>query len=164
MSIRTGMNASDALMKRYFEWERADKLMLSATRYRLLIQCIHKLVQRRAHFRERILFHGNNLTGSVRGSLGQINGISRKLTLVLGQDIGTESENGHTVLAKALDRLGRHAQFPRGWSALLGADPLPDEFDDWLAERFGRRVHPQALDVIANCPGARCSRRPLIQP
>ena len=68
-------------MKRYFEWERAGKLMLSATRYRLIIQCIHKLVQGRAHFRERILFHGNNLTGSVRGSLGQINGISRKLTL-----------------------------------------------------------------------------------
>ena len=57
--------------------------MLSATRYRLIIQCIHKLVQGRAHFCERILFHGNNLTGSVRGSLGQINGISRKLTLVL---------------------------------------------------------------------------------
>ena len=81
MSSRTGMNASGTLMKRYFEWERAGKLMLYATRYRLIIQCIHKLVQGRAHFRERILFHGNNLTGSVRGSLGQINGISRKLTL-----------------------------------------------------------------------------------
>ena len=39
------------------------------------------MVQGRAYFRERILFHDNNLTGSVRGSLGQINGISRKLTL-----------------------------------------------------------------------------------
>ena len=57
--------------------------MFSVTRYRLIIQCIHELVQGRVYFRERILFHGNNLTGSVRGSLGQINGISRKLTLVV---------------------------------------------------------------------------------
>ena len=76
----------------------------------------------------------------------------RPLVLVLGQDAWAESDNGHTVLAKALDRLGRHGQLQRGWSALLGADPVPDEFDDWLAERFVRRVHPQALEVVSELP------------
>ena len=76
----------------------------------------------------------------------------RPLVLVLGQDAWAESENGHSVLAKALDRLGRHGQLERGWSALLGADPVPDEFDDWLAERFARRVHPHALEVVSELP------------
>ena len=76
----------------------------------------------------------------------------RPLVLVLGQDAWAESYNGHTVLAKALDRLGRHTQLQRGWSALLGTDPVPDEFDDWLAERFARRVHPQSLDVVSELP------------
>ena len=76
----------------------------------------------------------------------------RPLVLVLGQDAWAESENGHTLLAKALDRLGRPGKVQRGWSALLGADPVPDEFDDWLAERFARRVHPHALEVISELP------------
>ena len=76
----------------------------------------------------------------------------RPLVLVLGQDAWAESENGHSVLAKALDRLGRHDQLRRGWAALLGAEAAPDEFDDWLAERFARRVHPQALEVLSELP------------
>ena len=76
----------------------------------------------------------------------------RPLVLVLGQDAWAESENGHSVLAKALDRLGRHGQLERGWSALLGADAVTDEFDDWLAERFARRVHPPALEVVSELP------------
>ena len=76
----------------------------------------------------------------------------RPLVLVLGQDAWTESENGHSVLAKALDRLGRPIELEHGWSALLGADPVPDEFGDWLAERFARRVHPQALEVVSELP------------
>ena len=76
----------------------------------------------------------------------------RPLVLVLGQDAWAESENGHTVLAKALDRLDRHGQLQCGWSALLSADPVPEEFDDWLAERFARRVHPQALEVVGELP------------
>ena len=76
----------------------------------------------------------------------------RPLVLVLGQDAWAESENGHSVLAKALDRLGRHDQLRRGWSALLGAEATPDEFDDWLAERFARRVHPQALEILSELP------------
>ena len=76
----------------------------------------------------------------------------RPLVLVLGQDAWAESEDGHSVLARALDRLGRHGQLQRGWSALLGPDVVPDEFDDWLAERFARRVHPQALEVVSELP------------
>ena len=49
-------------------------------------------------------------------------------------------------------RLGRDAQVQSGWSALLSSDPLPDEFDDWLAERFARRVHPPALEVVSELP------------
>ena len=76
----------------------------------------------------------------------------RPLVLVLGQGAWAESDNGHTVLAKALDRLGRHAQVQRGWPALLSADPVPDEFGDWLAERFARRVHPPALEAVSELP------------
>ena len=74
------------------------------------------------------------------------------LVLVLGQGAWAESDNGHSVLAKALDRLGRPGDLQLGWSALLGPDAVPDEFDDWLAERFARRVHPQALEVVSELP------------
>ena len=76
----------------------------------------------------------------------------RPLVLVLGQDAWSESENENTVLAKALDRLGRHDGLQRGWSALLGTEPVPDEFYDWLAERLTRRVHSQAHEAVAGLP------------
>ena len=45
--------------------------------------------KKRAPSRVRILFHGTNLAGSVRGSRGQINGISRKVRLELHAKYGT---------------------------------------------------------------------------
>ena len=35
---------------------------------------------------------------------------------------------------------------------MLGTEPVPEEFDDWLAERFARRVHPPALEVVSELP------------
>ena len=76
----------------------------------------------------------------------------RPIVLILGQDAWSESENGDTLLAKALKRLGRDGHAQRGWSALLGTDPVPHEFYDWLAERFKRRVHPPSLEILSELP------------
>ena len=76
----------------------------------------------------------------------------RPLVLILGQDASGESQNDNSVLASALDRLGRNGRLRSGWSALLGAEAVPGEFYDWLAERFARRVHPRALEVLSELP------------
>lgn len=76
----------------------------------------------------------------------------RPIVLILGQDAWSESKNGDTVLMKALVRLGRDRSSQCGWSTLLGAEKVPDEFYDWLAERFRRRVHPPSLEVLIQLP------------
>ena len=76
----------------------------------------------------------------------------RPIVLILGQDAWSESNNGDTVLVKALVRLGCDRNSQRGWSTLLGAEKVPDEFYDWLAERFARRVHPSSLEVLTQLP------------
>ena len=76
----------------------------------------------------------------------------RPIVLILGQDAWSESNDGDAVLVKALGRLGRDRNSQRGWSTLLGAEKLPDEFYDWLAERFARRVHPPSLEVLTQLP------------
>ena len=76
----------------------------------------------------------------------------RPIVLILGQDAWADSKNGDTLLAKALKRLGRDGHAQRGWSALLGTNPVPAEFYDWLAERFKRRVHPPSLEILSELP------------
>ena len=76
----------------------------------------------------------------------------RPIVLILGQDAWAESENGDTLLAKALNRLGRDSHVQHGWTALLDATPVPAEFYEWLAERFERRVHHPALEVVSELP------------
>ena len=76
----------------------------------------------------------------------------RPIVLILGQDAWSESNNGDAVLVKALGRLGRDLNLQNGWSTLLGAERVPDEFYDWLAERFRRRVHPPSLEVLTQLP------------
>ena len=76
----------------------------------------------------------------------------RPLVLLLGQHTWAGSESEDTVLLKALERLGRSGELRRGWSALLGNDPLPPTFYEWLAERFERRVHPAWLTVLGDLP------------
>lgn len=76
----------------------------------------------------------------------------RPIVLILGQDAWSESKNGDTILVKALVRLGRDRDSQCGWSTLLGAERVPDEFYDWLAERFRRRVHPPSLEVLTQLP------------
>ena len=76
----------------------------------------------------------------------------RPLVLLLGQHAWAGSESEDTVLLKALERLGRSGDLRRGWSTLLGNDPLPPTFYEWLAERFERRVHPAWLTVLGDLP------------
>ena len=76
----------------------------------------------------------------------------RPIVLLLGQHAWAGSENEDAVLLKALERLGQSGEIRRGWSALLGNDPLPPELYEWLAERFGRRVHPAWLTVLGDLP------------
>ena len=76
----------------------------------------------------------------------------RPIVLILGQDAWSESKSGDTVLMKALVRLDRDRSSRCGWSTLLGAEKVPDEFYDWLAERFRRRVHPPSLEVLTQLP------------
>ena len=76
----------------------------------------------------------------------------RPIVLLLGQHAWTGSDGKDPVLLKALERLGRSGELRRGWSALLGNDPLPDTFYEWLAERFERRVHPAWLTVLGDLP------------
>lgn len=76
----------------------------------------------------------------------------RPIVLILGQDAWAESENGDTLLASALDKLGRNDRADRGWSALLDSDPVDTGFYDWLAERFNRRVHSPSLEVLSELP------------
>ena len=76
----------------------------------------------------------------------------RPIVLILGQDAWSESKSGDTVLMKALVRLDRDRSSRCGWSTLLDAEKVPDEFYDWLAERFRRRVHPPSLEVLTQLP------------
>ena len=76
----------------------------------------------------------------------------RPIVLILGQDAWAESNDGDTVLVKALGRLGHDGNSKSGWPTLLSAKAVSGEFYDWLAERFARRVHPPSLEVLTQLP------------
>ena len=76
----------------------------------------------------------------------------RPIVLILGQDAWAESVVGDSLLANALNKLERDSQDQRGWSALLSRDPVSPEFYEWLAERFGRRVHSPSLEALSELP------------
>ena len=77
---------------------------------------------------------------------------NRPIVLVLGQDAWADTNDGDPTLRQALSKLGRESELERGWLGLLGADRVSDEFYDWLAERFQRRVHSPALEALNNLP------------
>lgn len=76
----------------------------------------------------------------------------RPMVLIMGQDAWADRASEDSVLAKALDRLGRNSERRRGWAGLLGTTRLPTSFYEWLAERFERRVHPAWLSVLGELP------------
>ena len=76
----------------------------------------------------------------------------RPIVLILGQDAWAEPGIEDPVLLRSLERLGRGSEVERGWPGLLGTEPIPSSFYEWLSERFERRVHPAWLSALAEMP------------
>ena len=76
----------------------------------------------------------------------------RPLILLLGQGAWRGLEQADTLLATALQALGRVGEPRRGWAAMLDVEPVPGDHYDWLAERFERRVHPQPVEMLSELP------------
>lgn len=75
----------------------------------------------------------------------------RPLVLFLGQDAWTNADFD-PILQIALRHLGKEEVADRGWPALLDSTSLPDNYFEWLAERFSRRPRPTWLTTIAQLP------------
>jgi hypothetical protein len=76
----------------------------------------------------------------------------RPLVLFLGQDAWGSPSRPDPILVMALDRLGRPQDAEKGWPALLTSRPLPDNYFEWLAERFSRRPQAIWLETLARLP------------
>jgi hypothetical protein len=74
------------------------------------------------------------------------------IVLVLGQDAWSFRGAPDPILSLALSRLGRSEDVTRGWPALFGLESLPDDFYQWLSERFARRVQAGWLEDVARLP------------
>jgi hypothetical protein len=72
----------------------------------------------------------------------------RPVVAVLGQLSGWTTDED-PVLEAALDHAGRRGT---AWRDLLGTDPLPPKYYDWLAGRFQRRLPSSALEAISEVP------------
>ena len=75
---------------------------------------------------------------------------NRPLVLILGQSIWPEGED--TVLKRALQRLGKDPDTERGWAEARPNVSIPNDFYEWLAERFRRRVSSPSLDAVTSLP------------
>lgn len=73
------------------------------------------------------------------------------LVLLLGQEAWSSAASQASVLSIALERLAL-ADAPSGWLSILSKDSLPDNFFDWLAERFSRQAPPEWLRMLTRLP------------
>jgi hypothetical protein len=76
----------------------------------------------------------------------------RPLVLLLGQDAWGSQQEPDPIVSLALAHLGRDNERVSGWPALLNTRSLPDNFYEWLAERFSRRPRPKWLEAVAGIP------------
>lgn len=74
------------------------------------------------------------------------------LILLLGQDAWSGKENSDPVLTQALRYLGRDGEDINGWPSLICKESLKENFYQWLAERFSRRVLPEWMKTILSFP------------
>ena len=74
------------------------------------------------------------------------------LILLLGQDTWSAGGIPDPVLTHALSYLGRDRDDNNGWPSLIGKEPLKENFYQWLAERFCRRVLPEWIETILSFP------------
>ena len=78
----------------------------------------------------------------------------RPVVLLIGQDAWKSGAQADPVLEMALRRAGRHltepasVEFPR----LLQAEPLPEDFYDWLAETYLRQPEPPWMETVSRLP------------
>lgn len=80
--------------------------------------------------------------------------ISEKLPLVLliGQNAWASPDGSDPVLNLAFEHIGRKGNMAGCWKNLISAEPVPEDFYVWLAERFGRRSQPEWMRSIAGLP------------
>jgi hypothetical protein len=78
----------------------------------------------------------------------------RPIVLLLGQDAWRSGTRPDPVLEIALRRAGRHPSQPVSvdFSWLLQAEPLPEHFYDWLAEKYTHQPEPTWLEPISRLP------------
>ena len=74
----------------------------------------------------------------------------RPLVIILGQDAWADGED--SILARAMERLSAPKESGSSWMDLLSASSLPDDFYQWVSERFKRRVHTSSLEAICGLP------------
>lgn len=79
---------------------------------------------------------------------------SRPIVLLLGQDAWKSGTHPDPVLELALKRAGRQPTEPVSveFPQLLQADPLPEDFYDWLAETYSHRAEPTWMEVVSRLP------------
>lgn len=76
------------------------------------------------------------------------------LALILGQAAWQDEKGRDPILDTALQRLNRTSGAGAAWSGLIenGHDGLPQDFYEWLAERFSRRANPDWMSGVARLP------------
>lgn len=69
------------------------------------------------------------------------------IVAILGQLSGWQADQADPIFTAALKRAGRTGG---GWKSLLSREPLPDNFYEWLAERFLNRSPSKELLAVAD--------------
>lgn len=76
----------------------------------------------------------------------------KPLVLLLGQHAWADAGGTDTVLEIALERLTKGPDTRSSWHSLLDGSELTANSFEWLAERFQRKAHPPALEILADIP------------
>jgi hypothetical protein len=76
----------------------------------------------------------------------------RPLLLLLGQDAWNLGGEPDPVLKHTLTHLDKEGSGIKGWPSLIESGTLSQDFYQWLAERFNRRVQPEWLKTIFTLP------------
>lgn len=75
----------------------------------------------------------------------------RPVVLLLGQDAWRSGTHADPALEMAFKRAGRQQTTPE-FSNLLQADPLPEDFYEWLAETYYHQPEPTWMEPISRLP------------
>ena len=70
----------------------------------------------------------------------------RPVVLLIGQDAWKSGTHADPVLEMALKRAGRYS------TESASAEPLPEDFYDWLAETYSHQPEPSWMETVARLP------------